>query len=75
MFVRPCLVKGKQALFHTWEQFANIIAPSLARGGQGGGQVAWVNGIVEYEDGTIEQVAPTDIKFVDISGGEANAKN
>lgn len=75
--VRPCLVGNRKALFHTWEQFANVIAPAAMIGGHPGGQVAQVFAIVEYEDGTVSQEHASSIRFLDIAetfGVEENGK-
>jgi len=65
--LRPCLVGNRRALFHTWEQFANVVPPGMAIGSAPGGQVATMFGIVEYEDGTVDEVQPKMIRFVDIA--------
>ena len=65
--LRPCVVGNKLALFHTWEQFANVVPPGMAIGSAPGGQVATMFGIVEYEDGSIDEVQPKTIRFVDIA--------
>lgn len=31
--LRPCLVDGKKAVFHCWEQCAKVLEPSLIKGG------------------------------------------
>lgn len=61
---RPCYVEGKKALFHRWEEFSKIVAPSPMIGGHAGGQITETFAIVEYEDGTIQEVQPNRIKFV-----------
>ena len=67
--LRPCFVinkeKSTKALFHCWEHFSEVLAPSPMIGGQPGGTFAWVRGIVELEDGQVIAVAPQMIKFVD----------
>lgn len=79
---RPCLVcdkeytiKGKKvkgkvvkALFHCWVHKSEVVPPSLMMGGHSGGIVSGVLGLVEYEDGTINQVYPSRIKFLDTHG-------
>lgn len=51
--LRPCIVnqngEEKKVLFHTWECFAKPV----------------VFGLVEYEDGTMGEVNPSQIRFVD----------
>lgn len=49
--------KKIKALFHCWNY--RLI------GGHPGGQVSGTFAIVEYEDGTIHEVEPTQIRFVD----------
>lgn len=62
---RPCIVDKKKALFHRWEERANIVSPSPMVGGHSGGVIRDVAGIVEFEDGTIAEVYATNIRFVD----------
>lgn len=54
-----------KALFHFWGYHSEI-------GGHpgGGGRVSETFGIVEYEDGTVHEIEPQNIRFVDnaISG-------
>ena len=61
---RPCYVDGKKALFHRWEDRAEVVEPSIMVGGHPGGQLKWTCAIVEYEDGTIETVYPTKVRFI-----------
>ena len=51
---RPCIVNGKKALFHRWNEYINVVKESK-----------YIFGMVEYEDGTVEEVAPHLIKFLD----------
>ena len=62
---RPCIVKGKKALFHGWAEVSKVIPPSPMIGGHGGGVVADVFGIVEYDDGSVECLHPEYIRFSD----------
>lgn len=62
---RPCYVKDKKALFHRWEEKSEIVVPSPMVGGHGGGVVKGTLAIVEYEDGTIDEVRPQQIRFAD----------
>lgn len=55
----------KAALFHGWVQIKQAVGPSIMLGGDSGGEVAATLGIVEYLDGTVEQVYPAYIRFVD----------
>lgn len=63
--LRPCLVNGEECLFHTWENFMQVIAPSAMVGGHNGGQIAYTLGIVEKADGTLMKVYPGHVRFVD----------
>lgn len=65
---RPCYVDGERALFHCWEQYSEIVAPSIAVGGHNGGEIRRVYGIVEFQDGKIGEYVPCKIRFAD--GGE-----
>jgi hypothetical protein len=62
---RPCVVNGKKAIFHRWHEFCNVIEASPLIGGAPAGQIKYTLGTVEFEDGTIEEVAPHKIKFED----------
>lgn len=66
--VRPCYVKHKKALFHGWFNCSEIVAPSVCVGGHNGGVLMYPIGLVEFEDGKVETVNPTSIRFAD--GGE-----
>jgi hypothetical protein len=63
--LRPCIVKGKPAAFHRWADKAQVISPGLTIGSQQGGQLWEVVGLVEYEDGTVCECYPYEIKFAD----------
>ena len=54
-----------KALFHCWNHRSELYDASPMIGGHTGGQVSGTFAIVEYEDGTIHEVEPTQIKFVD----------
>lgn len=62
---RPCIVKGKKALFHRWADKSQVISPGIAVGSHPGGQVWIVIGIVEYEDGTVHECYPHEVRFCD----------
>lgn len=68
-WVRPCIVKQngeeKKALFHMWNNFAKPVAADVYAGGCPEGQISIVFGIVEYEDGSVDEVRPAQIRFVD----------
>ena len=65
--LRPVIVgkEGKRGYFHLWEQWFNVVGASAFPGGHSAGQVGSVYGIVEFEDGCVERVEPTEIIFVD----------
>lgn len=60
---RPCIVKGKKGLFHRWSDIANYLRP--AKGRAYGQQVKHTMAIVEFDDGTLKEVSPYAIKFID----------
>lgn len=72
--LRPCLVGGdddaEKALFHCWSNRAYIIEPSMLMKGHPGGQVWNTYGIVELEDGSVVEVPPGNIRFLDPPHGE-----
>ena len=47
------------------EEFKQVIDASPMIGGHPGGQIAYTLGIVEFMDGTVGQVSPGYIKFLD----------
>lgn len=74
---RPCVVKGDKeiykdckgeqvrALFHCWsEKFWTIKNPYMIEQ-YTAGQMSMLFGIVEYEDGTLDEVEPSRIQFLD----------
>lgn len=65
--LRKCRVKNgdkeQRAWFHGWVEIANVIEPSLIFGGRNGGQNKYTVGLVEYTDGTVEEVAPYRVVF------------
>lgn len=69
--LRPCEVRldpdkiTVNAHFHRWCDFSVIVEPSLLVGGGQGGVNRHIVGIIEYEDGTIDEVSPKNIKFTD----------
>ena len=54
-----------KALFHCWSYRSEFCDASPMIGGHPGGQVSGTFAIVEYEDGTIREVEPTHIQFLD----------
>ena len=63
--LRPCKIEGKRALFHRWETWANVVNDGLLVGSHPGGQISYVVGIVEYENGDVTRVSPNVIQFCD----------
>ena len=57
--------KDIKALFHCWNFRAELCDASPMIGGHPGGQVSGTFAIVEYEDGTVHEAEPTQIRFVD----------
>lgn len=73
--LRPCLVHQPKergmitdpvpALWHCWTNEAEVVAPSIMRGGHNGGQLAHTFALVEFADGTVGKVHPERVKFLD----------
>lgn len=61
---RECVVNGKVGYFCCWEQYAEVVEPSLMMGGHPGGQLAGVYAIVEFAEG-VRRVSIADIQFTD----------
>ena len=59
------LEKKIKALFHCWNHRSELYDASLIIGGHPGGKVSGTFAIVEYEDGTVHEVEPQNIRFVD----------
>ena len=57
--------KNIKALFHCWNHKSELVGESPCYGGHPAGQISQTFGIVEYEDGTIHEAEPTQIRFVD----------
>ena len=57
--------KDIKALFHCWNYRSELVGESCLRGGHPAGQISATFAIVEYSDGTIHEVEPTQIRFVD----------
>lgn len=62
---RTCVVKNKNALFHCWQDKAWVVGASPMIGGTPAGQMRMTLGIIEYEDGTIHECYPDEIRFTD----------
>lgn len=63
--LRPCMVDGQRAVFHRWETWANVVNGGLLIGSHPGGQISYVVGIIEYENGNVTRVSPNTIQFCD----------
>lgn len=63
--MRPCTVHGKKALFHRWVDKCEIVSPSVMRGGHSGGELRETLALFEYEDGTVGEALPQNIRFLD----------
>lgn len=57
--------KDIKALFHCWNHRLELVGESYLRGGHPAGQISATFALVEYSDGTIHEVEPTQIRFVD----------
>lgn len=66
---RPCMImmsgKEQKALFHSWADRAELVGGSPLMGGHPAGQLRTTVGIVELEDGTVTEVYPNQIRFLD----------
>lgn len=62
---RRCEVDGQTALFHRWNEYSRPVEPSPMIGGAPGGQVSYTLGLIEREDGTVDEVVPQKIRFLD----------
>lgn len=52
--VRPCYINGKKALFHLWIKKIDFIMKN-----------EFVKGLVEFADGTVEEIEADKIRFCD----------
>lgn len=82
---RPCLVEGRDALFHRWVEIEQLIlkcdyrirseqlhilkesyeATGIAPYGLRTEKIKSVAAIVEFEDGTVAEIEPKKIQFLD----------
>lgn len=51
--------------FHCWEYYTQTVGESPLRGGPAAGQISFVLGIVELEDGRVVSAYPSEIQFTD----------
>lgn len=63
--LRYCTVEGKKALFHQWNTRQYVVEPSPMIGGAPGGQIQYTYGLVEYENGQVDEVPPHHVIFLD----------
>lgn len=61
--MRKCIVNGEKGYFHQWYVRTNVIEPSQMIVGEPRVQIQYILGIVEFEDGRIEEILPKEIKF------------
>ncbi len=62
--LRPCTVDDRKGLFHGWYYYAEVFEPSISLGGHIGGPIATTLGMVEFENGEIQLIRPTSIRFI-----------
>lgn len=68
---RPCWYRGAsglyKAIFHRWVEERQIIPASPMLGDHIGGCVSAIFALIETENGTMREVAPDKIQFIDHS--------
>lgn len=64
-YLRPCMVNGRPSLFHRWIERRWVVEASPMVGGHPTGQCVMPLAIVEDQYGTIHEVRPSEIRFVD----------
>lgn len=57
--------KDVRALFHCWSHCSEVVGESYLIGGHSAGQISSTFAIVEFEDGTVHEIEPCNIRFVD----------
>lgn len=65
---RPCLVDGKRAIFLKWEEMEDMIGACPLVGGSSKSSNRTFKrtfAMVEFEDGSVERVCISDLKFLD----------
>ena len=73
--LRDCEADGSKGKFHLWEQYSEIVPPSIMVGGHDGGTVAGVYAIVELSDGKVIRCEPNKIVFTDTRQKESGTKS
>ena len=61
---RPCKIGDRTGYFHMWEHYSKPLAASPLIGGEPAGVYSRLFGIVEFKDGSIKRVDPTEITFL-----------
>lgn len=73
--LRPCIVdKKEKGYFHCWEEKKQPVGAAATIDGPPAGQIAYMVGIVELEDGTVIECFPYKIHFLDRVSQEAPEK-
>lgn len=62
---RLCEVDGKKALFHKWNDYSQVVEESPLIGGAPAGEIKYTLGLVEFENGVVDEVSPRRITFKD----------
>lgn len=67
---RPCMVGDRRAIFHRWVNSANPVLPRGVDVTENSRyyQFRRTEALVEYEDGTVARVYPSEVRFVDGGG-------
>lgn len=69
ILVRPekrlCDVDGRIGYFHCWEHYMDVVRPGLTYDSHPGGQLSCIHTIVEFDDGKVERVELSKLKFID----------
>lgn len=63
---RPCIVKNRKALFHTWEDINRTIASRYNSLTEELTPIVeqYTVAIIEYEDGVVTECYPYEVKFL-----------
>lgn len=67
---RPCIKRKtkEKCFFHLWSHESRLVDASPMIGGHPGGNISETLGILEFEDGHIETLPPSEFYFCD--GGD-----
>lgn len=68
--LRPCYARGRKAIFHRWVNSAHPVLPRGEEPTEGSRyyQFRRTEALVEYEDGTMGRIFPSNLQFAD--GGD-----